>query len=107
MSLSITPHQGSCTAGSPIVCDLGELAADATAIAGVVVTPTRATKRLYSSASATANEPDGTSNNNTVTRHNEVSPATAKLHVGVTDLADPLRVDPADPDDRGIRGTLR
>jgi uncharacterized repeat protein (TIGR01451 family) len=97
--VSVVADQGSCAAGRPIVCALGDLPDGATAHVTVVVTPTRATDRiggnpiqLRSSASATANEPDGNTNNNSATTKTKVLPLRAKLTLQVIDSPDPVRV---------------
>ncbi|MCW5967690.1 MAG: DUF11 domain-containing protein [Blastocatellales bacterium] len=64
--LTVTPSQGSCNLGSPIICNLGSLAVDASATITIrMQVPQGATQKAFTNrATVTANEPDPNPNNN-------------------------------------------
>ena len=72
--VSTSTTQGSCSGSSTVSCNLGSLAVGAIAIVTIVVTPSAA-GQVVNSASATANEPDPDSSNNTASTTTLIQPA--------------------------------
>jgi uncharacterized repeat protein (TIGR01451 family) len=73
--VSATPTQGNCTeAGGVVTCDLGELAADASATVEIIVT-TMVAGEIINIVMVTANEPDPNPGNNGAAENTTVNPA--------------------------------
>ena len=64
--VSATPSQGSCNGAGPVNCALGTLAVGATAVITIVITPS-ATGSIINTATASANETDFDTSNNSAT----------------------------------------
>jgi uncharacterized repeat protein (TIGR01451 family) len=71
--VSVTPSQGTCSGTTAITCNLGTLAAGATATVAIVVTPT-AVETLVNSATVNSNATDANPGNNTSTATVSVLP---------------------------------
>lgn len=64
--VSATPTQGSCNGSGPVICALGNLAVDSTAVITIVVTPS-ATGSIINTATTSAGETDFDTSNNSAT----------------------------------------
>jgi uncharacterized repeat protein (TIGR01451 family) len=74
--VSATPSQGMCTNAGPVNCALGNLAAGATAVVTIVVTPS-ATGSIVNTATVSANETDFDPSNNAATITTFIQPFAA------------------------------
>jgi len=98
--VSVNASQGSCAVlGNDLRCDLGQLAANATATVTVVVTPTQVGV-ITNTAYVSRNQPDGFASNNTATAESTVVyptvstglATTTEGNVGSTNLVFTLRL---------------
>jgi uncharacterized repeat protein (TIGR01451 family) len=89
--VSATPSQGSCTGEATVTCSLGSIANGANATVEIKVTPNTA-KTITNSATATSNEADPNTENNTSTEDTVVqeAPSGADVSVTQTDSSDPV-----------------
>jgi uncharacterized repeat protein (TIGR01451 family) len=88
--VSANASQGSCTGTSTVVCNLGSLAASASATVTLVVKPTAA-GTITNTASVTGSPTDPNTGNNSATEMTTVTPA-ADLAVTKSDSPDPVLV---------------